>query len=61
MDRCCWGTRLRPCAKYESVTSNGVEVHMGEKGIFLYISRARAISMAGLAFGEVNKESKNWC
>ena len=59
MHRCCQGTILRPCAKYESVTSNGVEVHMGETGLFLYVSRARAISMAGLAFGEVNKESRN--
>ena len=49
---------MRPCAKYESVTSNGVEVHMGETGVFLYVSRARAISMAGLAFGEVNRESE---
>jgi len=58
MHRCCHGTSLRPWAKFVAVTSNGVEVRMGERGVFLYVSRAHAISMASLPFGEVNKESK---
>ena len=55
MDRFSFGTILRRRAKYESATSHRLEVHMGEKAVFQYIY---AKCMAGLAFGEVNKESE---
>ena len=56
MCRFAIGPILRVHAKFGTAAANGVEVHIREKAVFQYIY---AKCMAGLAFGEVNKESKN--